>query len=406
MRSCLLSAILLFCCLAACKKSSVPPRPAITGFSPSKGAAGTLVTIYGHFDSTIQEFGIYFNGVSAQVESSSDSQFVAVAPNGVTTGKITVTVNKLSSTTDSDFVVLPGTWTEMAHLTLNPWYSEERRLGIGFAIGGYGYMGFGTNNGSDFSDLYQFDPVANSWTVKASLGLGMEDLVSMVINNKAYAGIGESRDLSTNTNQFYAYDPSADTWTRKADFPGPARQSAFAFSIGGLGYVGLGYGAATPDYPTGFYSDLWQYDPSLDVWTQKANFPGKDIPVWGAAFSPDNLVGYVVGSDDVFSGGINTYVQLVWRYDPATDSWTQKHNLPTGGMAFPSAMMLNGNAYVLGGGQECWRYDASADSWTQVAFFGFREAGSAFAINGKGYFGMGVQQYASFPYLDLWQFTP
>src|ERR1700722_1955566 len=313
MRSYLLSAILLFCCLAACKKSSGPPRPAITGFSPGKGAAGTLVTIYGHFDSTIQELGIYFNGAQAQVESSSDSQIVAVAPNGVVTGKITVKVNKLSSTTDSDFVVLPGTWIEMAHLTLNPWYSEERRLGVGFAIGGYGYMGFGTNNGSDFSDLYQFDPVANSWTAKTSMGLGLEDLVSMVINNVAYVGIGESRDLGANTNQFYAYDPSTDTWTRKADLPGPARQSAFAVSIGGLGYVGLGYGAATTNYPTGFYTDLWQYDPSLDVWTQKASFPGTNhIPIWGTAFSPDNQTGYLVGSDDGPSSVGSGEIEVVW----------------------------------------------------------------------------------------------
>src|SRR6202012_5259441 len=140
MRSYLLSAIVLFCCFAECKKKSEgPPRPALTGFAPGKGAAGTLVSIYGHFDSTIQQLNVSFNGAPAQVNSTSDSQIVVTAPNGVTTGKITVTLNKLSSTTDSDFVVLPGAWTEMAHLTLNPWYSEERRLGIGFAIGGYGY---------------------------------------------------------------------------------------------------------------------------------------------------------------------------------------------------------------------------------------------------------------------------
>jgi putative ABC transport system permease protein len=41
-----------------------------------------------------------------------------------------------------------------------------------------------------------------------------------------------------------------------------------------------------------------------------------------------------------------------------------------------------------------------------IALFILRVAGSAFAINGKGYFGMGEDQYSSLPYLDLWQFTP
>jgi N-acetylneuraminic acid mutarotase len=409
MRNYLLPAILLFFCFAACRKSAVPPRPAITGFSPSKGAAGIEVAIYGHFDSTLQQLGVYFNGDQAKVFSTSDSEIVVIVPSGVTTGKIMVTVNNLPSTTDSDFVVLPGTWTQMAHIPLDPNASVQRWLGIGFAIGSYGYMGFGTDNGRDYSDMYQFDPVSNSWTQKTSLGLGMENLVSMVIGSKAYIGIGESRDLGANTNQFYEYDPSTDTWTRKSDFPGQTRQGAFAFGIGGLGYVGLGYGASSPSNPNQNLYDVWQYDPSLDLWTQKANFPtGGEFPNYGTAFSPDNQVGYLVGSGDFLTGEINLGVEVVWRYDPASDSWTQMHNLPTTsfGMLYPSAMVINGNAYVSGGGQECWSYDESSDSWTQVAFFGTRVAGSAFAINGNGYFGMGQQSYSNLPYLDLWQFTP
>jgi N-acetylneuraminic acid mutarotase len=407
MRNYLLPAIFLFCCFAACKKSAGPSRPVITGFSPSKGAAGIVVNIYGHFDATMQQLGVNFNGTQAKVNSSSDSEIVVIVPSGVTTGKIMVTVNNLPATTDSDFVVLSGGWTEMAHFTLDPNASTQRWLGIGFAVGSYGYMGFGTDNGRDYSDLYQYDPASNSWTQKTSLGLGLEDLVSMVIGNKAYIGIGESRDLGTNTNQFYQYDPATDGWTRKADFPGPARQNAFAFSMGGMGYVGLGYGVATPTYPNGNFYDVWQYDPTLDTWTQKANFPANvEFPNYCTAFSPDNKTGYVVGGGDFLSGGTYLNVVIVWRYDPASDSWTQMHNLPSKGMLFPSSMVLNGNAYVLGGSQECWMYNQNSDSWTQVAFFGTRIAGSTFSINGKGYFGMGQNPYSIPTYLDLWQFTP
>jgi hypothetical protein len=402
MRNYLLSAILWFFCFAACKKSVSPPRPAITGFTPGKGSAGIVVTIYGHFDSTRQQLSVSFNGDAARVYAASDSAIVVIVPNGVTTGKIMVTVNNLSSTTDSDFVVLPGTWTQMAPPAPNPNFSEERWLGIGFAIGSYGYIGFGTDNGRDYSDLYQYDPAANTWTQKSTLGLGMENLTSMVIGNKAYIGIGESRDLGTNTNQFYEYDPSTDTWTRKADFPGPARNSAFAFSTGGLGYVGLGIGSPTPMYPGGNYYDLWQYDPSKDAWTQKASFPASGaFPVWGTSFSPDNQVGYVEGLEDLPSSSQNFTAQVVWRYNPVTDSWTQMNNLPSKNMEFP-----NGTAYVLGGGQECWRYDEASDSWTQVAFYGIRIAGSAFVVNGNGYFGMGEHYFSNLTYPDLWQFTP
>ena len=401
MRNYLLSSILLFSCFAACKKSGGGPAlPVITGFSPGKGAAGIMVNITGHFDSAMQQLSVSFNGDAAKVFSASDSLIVVTVPSGVSTGKITVTVNNLPATTDSDFVVLSGSWTQMAQIPQNPAYSGQRYYGIGFVIGNFGYMGFGTDNGRDYSDLYQYDPSSNSWSQKTSLGLGMESLVSMVIGGKAYIGIGESRDLGINTNQFYAYDPATDSWTRKADFPGPARENAFALSLGGMGYVGLGHG-------TGDFYDVWQYNPTLDEWTQKANFPvGGDLPNYVTTFSLDNKVGYVVGGGDYASGGTNLAVVIVWRYNPASDSWTQMQNLPSKGMLSASSMIVNGAAYVLGGSQECWRYDANSDSWTQVAFFGTRIAGSTFSVNGNGYFGMGENPYAIPTYLDLWQFTP
>ena len=400
MRTNFLSAILLFSCLAACKKSAGPPRPIITGFSPGNGATGAVVIIYGHFDSTLQQESVYFNGDQAKILSPSDSQIIVTAPAGVTTGKITVTVDNLSSTTDSDFVVLAGAWTQMANRPLAPSGSFNIRLGIGFAIGNYGYMGFGTDNGTDYGDLYQYDPASNSWTTMPSMGVPMEDLISMVIGDKAYVGIGDSRNLDSYSNQFYEFDPSTQTWTRKADFPGASRENAFAFSAGGLGYVALGYGSQAFGY-----RDVWQYDPSSDTWTQKNNFPANgDVPNLGTAFSPDNQVGYIVGT--YTPANSRTYWEVVWKYDPTTDNWTQMHNLPTQGMAYPSSMVINGTAYVLGGGQECWSYDAAADSWTQLAFFGFRDAGSAFAINGIGYFGMGDQRFSDLQYIDFWKFTP
>jgi N-acetylneuraminic acid mutarotase len=403
MRSHLLLTILLFFCFSACKKHAGPPHPVITGFYPNKGWAGTDVTIHGHFDSTVTQLSVSFNGNPGVIHLASDSDIIVFAPNGVTTGRITVTLNNLSSTTDSDFVVLPGAWTQVEHLPMDPNGTSARRLGIGFSIGGYGYMGLGTDGGAYFQDLYQYDPGSNAWTPKANLGFGIVGAVSMVIGNKAYIGIGDIE--AADTTLFCEYDPSTDTWTRKADFPGHARGYAIALSLGGMGYVGLGLANGGVDY-----YDIWQYDPSLDVWTKKANFPaGGAFPLWATTFSLDNQVGYVVGGAEP-----DLSVAVVWRYDPASDSWTQLHNLPTTfGMIFGSAMVVNGNAYVMGGGQENWRYNATSDSWTPVASLGYRLGGSTFVINGIGYFGTGWENYYNLPgyvpdvpYPELWKFTP
>jgi hypothetical protein len=45
-----------------------------------------------------------------------------------------------------------GNWTQKTSIP-NPLPPDGRGLGIGFSIGDVGYMGFGTDNGTDFDDL-------------------------------------------------------------------------------------------------------------------------------------------------------------------------------------------------------------------------------------------------------------
>lgn len=128
--------------------------------------------------------------------------------------------------------VAHGTWTQRKSIP-NPLPPDGRGIGIGFSIGNFGYMGFGTDNGTDFDDLYQYAPATDTWAKMASMGMGLESPVCFVINNKAYVGTGKSRKLGDYTTLFYEYDPSSNVWTRKADFPGSKRASALGLAVGG-----------------------------------------------------------------------------------------------------------------------------------------------------------------------------
>ena len=71
-----------------------------------------------------------------------------------------------------------------------------------------------------FAQVPQF-PFRNVWSPVATYSqIGSQGPVSFVIGNKAYAGSGAF------TNEFWEYDPSLNTWTRKADIPGEARLRA------------------------------------------------------------------------------------------------------------------------------------------------------------------------------------
>src|SRR5690242_17530130 len=61
-------------------------------------------------------------------------------------------------------------------------------------------------------------------------------------------------------------------WTQKAYFGGKAREVAIGFSIGGKGYIGTGL-----RHNTIGGIDFWEYDPATNIWTRKADVPG--LPV-------------------------------------------------------------------------------------------------------------------------------
>lgn len=54
---------------------------------------------------------------------------------------------------------------------------------------------------------------------------------------------------------------------QKANYPAAAVANAIAFSINDKIYVGMGHNA------TGGKNDLWEYDPTTDKWKEKKNLP-------------------------------------------------------------------------------------------------------------------------------------
>ena len=86
------------------------------------------------------------------------------------------------------------------------------------------------------------------------------------IGNLGYIGTGN--DGSSDQKDFWQYNPSTDTWTQKADFGGGVRNFAVGFSIGNKGYMGMGSDGSSDK------KDIWEYDPTTNNWTKKMDFPG------------------------------------------------------------------------------------------------------------------------------------
>ncbi len=248
-------------------------------------------------------------------------------------------------------------WTQIAD------YGGDGQINsVGFSIGNKGYVGLGVmKNGSNFEYVYnnnystsillfEYDPSVNLWTRKALFpeNTGRYGMAGFSIGNKGYLGLGFLYDNSysgTNyvKNQFYEYNPTSDTWTRKADFPVVGIRYAVAFNIGSKGYVGTGQKVIADQYvgAPSFSNDFWEYNPATDIWTQKANFGGT-ARAYAAGFSIGSK-GYIGAGDD----GVRK--NDFWEYNPSTDAWTQMANF--GGAARQSAVGFSiGNKGYLGTG--------------------------------------------------------
>jgi N-acetylneuraminic acid mutarotase len=238
-----------------------------------------------------------------------------------------------------------------------------------------------------------------AWIQRSYLGWSRAYAVGFSIGNKGYIGTGYVGSYPYYYRDFWEYDPSTDTWTKKANFGGVARSDAVGFSIGNKGYIGTG--CALPNY----FKDFWEYDPSTNTWTQKADFGGT---------ARAGAVGFSIGNKGYVGTGWGDYGHFrdFWEYDPSTNSWTQKADFGGVARAYAVGFSIGNKGYIGTGSvypnyfKDFWEYDPSTNSWTQKADFGgtARAYAVGLSISNKGYIGTG---YGGSNYLrDFWEYDP
>lgn len=297
---------------------------------------------------------------------------------------------------------------------------------------------------------------------KASFpGKGLASAISFVINEKAYVAFGRNFE-TTCSNECWQYDPIEDKWTKNKDIPLTARVKAIAAVVNGKAYVGLGFNLEKADgvrNDPGILKDFWMYDPVLDSWTQKADFPTN---------ATDGCVSFVINNDIYICGGFhgegftrdswkyntltNQWEKTVnlpgrfravavcccdslhifygtgfhdadskndwWEFSPQNKTWTEKKTMPDNGRANAVALSINNRYFVstgrhfggeLTGGHvksDILEFDASRNVWYKRGNMptSGRENAIAFTIKGKGYVGLGENDTNAMN--DLWSFEP
>ncbi len=294
------------------------------------------------------------------------------------------------------FFLLSGLF--LSAQTANYWVKKadfigsKRERAVSFSIGNYGYLATGVDTAEVvLKDLWQYDPLLDTWSQKADLpGSARRDAVGFSLGDKGYisAGIDNNEALvGTKLKDLWQYDPSLNTWTQKSDFPGAGGLGIYfatAFAIDAKGYICCGKKG-----PSVYSNELWEYKPSIDQWTQRASFPG------GVRYQ---LSSFTIGNEAFVGLGTtqDIFKRDFWKFNPGSNTWTQIADLPGNERGSASSFVTGGRGFVcLGtdGGllNDLWEYKPEADAWFSRAPFGGSERKNAisFTVNDRVFVGTG-----------------
>ena len=200
------------------------------------------------------------------------------------------------------------------------------------------------------------------WTQKADMPTARSCFATGIIDGKIFAIGGR---VQAEPNEFgeiaiatvEMYDPKTDTWQRKADMP--TRRSGVAVSVVNGKIYAIG-GEEMKKKPWQMKKEPWRkgwiyeakglptvemYDPVTDTWTQKADMPTprktRTCVVDGKIYA---IGGLAVGPTVEKRGTLDT----VEVYDPATDIWTRASSM-NHARYWAALSVVNGEIYATGG---------------------------------------------------------
>jgi len=243
-------------------------------------------------------------------------------------------------------LILSGIWIPglvSTCIAQGPWKRKEAKFPTGrwelatcvvdgkiYAIGGASYE-------NPLRAVEVYDPATDTWIKKSNMPTARQGLSANVVNGKIYAIGGGDISVYSDIKTFSVveeYDPVTNTWATKSQMP-TARGFHSANVLDGKIYV-IGGSSAAPYAGTAILT-VEVYDPATDTWTQKGNIPRRI----GAGFTS-------VVHGKIYAFGGYGGLEKVHEYDPVTDVWITKSDMPTRRCAL-STSVLNEKIYAIGG---------------------------------------------------------
>ncbi len=205
-----------------------------------------------------------------------------------------------------------------------------------------------TSNTGTLASTEIYDPVANTWTSKASMSTARESHMQVTFTdssgNSKVMVIGGYKYGTGALKSTEIYDPSTDTWSAGPDMSYTRNwggnnnpSNAIVLYDGRILVIG--------GDSTGTHSEV--YNPSTNVWTTYT-LPGTNFAWGGAATRLGSGANYKV----MYAGNVygNTAIEKVaMLFDPSANSWSTTTSMNYGHGNFTLVTLTSGNVLAAGG---------------------------------------------------------
>jgi N-acetylneuraminic acid mutarotase len=235
---------------------------------------------------------------------------------------------------------------------------------------------------------------SNTWVAKRQLPTARFHARAATLNNIIYVVGGTNRTL-VHLRRVDAYDVATNTWSVRHELPSARSYFNGVSVISGMLYVTGGYINGHFGRPV---KTLFVYDPGTDTWTAK-----HDMPQAGAC-----------GAQGVIAGKLYVYIACdvgtnkLFRYNPVTDHWITLAP-PPNPHVLGEGRVLGGEFYLAGGSEEdkLDAYNPATNTWRTRAPMPAPSGVTASAVlNGKLFVAGGIDPETRIPLATLRVYTP
>lgn len=245
-----------------------------------------------------------------------------------------------------EFNTITKVWTKKQDFP-----GSYRYYGTCFSLNGKLYFGFGAGyhpspscceNGLYFNDIWEYDPLIDSWTFMGTAPLEARSrMVSFVIEDNVYLGFGwVSYPNVRSFTDLWSYNIVTSTWNQISvpiSVNSNSVSSATSFATNGKAFiVGLTYSGDTWDRR----ADVVEFNPSIQSWTKKSDYPD---------MINGEVATTIYNHGLVLSSAVNDSRSRVYEYDVEKDRWNKRQSLSGTSGHIQFSHFVNGSLYYSSG---------------------------------------------------------